>query len=71
METELSFQILIEQMEGREPPLVSNAPEEAEKLLPKPGIGFSQFNEVLLLLGYDRITESFFQFLIDGSSEYK
>ena len=29
-------------------------------------IGFSQFNEVLLLLGYDRVNETFFYFLSDG-----
>lgn len=34
------------------------------------GIGRSQFNELLLLLGYDRVTESFFQFLVDGTARY-
>lgn len=33
-------------------------------------IGYSQFNEILLLLGFDRVTQSFFQFLVDGTTEY-
>ena len=33
-------------------------------------IGYSQFNEILLLMGYDRITHAFFQYLIDGSTLY-
>ena len=35
-------------------------------------IGFSQFNEILLSFGYDRLEHGFFfQFLIDGSTEFK
>jgi hypothetical protein len=34
-------------------------------------IGYSQFNEILLLLGFDRITQSFFQFLVDQKVEYR
>ena len=34
-------------------------------------VGYSQFNEILLLLGFDRITKSFFQFLVDQTLEYK
>lgn len=37
----------------------------------KKGLGISQLNELLLLLGFDRVTRAFFQFLIDGSTEYK
>jgi hypothetical protein len=35
------------------------------------GLGSSQLNELLLLLGFDRVTRSFFQRLIDGTTEYK
>ena len=35
------------------------------------GIGYSQFNEILLLLGFDRVGYSFFQFLVDGKTEYQ
>ena len=38
---------------------------------PKSGLGYSQLNELLLLLGYDRVTHSFFQFLVDGTLEYR
>ena len=34
-------------------------------------IGYSQFNEILLLIGFDRITQSFFQYLVDQKIEYK
>ena len=44
---------------------------ETQGALSGTGLGYSQFNELLLLLGYDRVTESFFQFLVDGSTEYK
>jgi len=33
-------------------------------------IGYSQFNEILLLLGFDRVTQSFFQFIVDGTTDY-
>jgi hypothetical protein len=35
------------------------------------GIGFSQFNELLLQLGYDRVSHEFFQFLLDGQTAYE
>ncbi len=37
----------------------------------KTGIGYSQFNEVLLSVGYPRISDSFFQFLVNGSADYE
>lgn len=68
----LTLRKSLAQLTGREAPIgKSDAPESAEKLLPNPGIGHSQFNEVLLLLGYDRVSASFFQYLIDGTSTYK
>lgn len=35
------------------------------------GLGYSQLNELLLLLGFDRVTHAFFQFLIDGTTQYQ
>ncbi|MFZ1989936.1 MAG: hypothetical protein WAW96_09215 [Alphaproteobacteria bacterium] len=35
------------------------------------GLGYSQLNELLLLLGFDRITHSFFQFLVSGKVQYE
>jgi len=34
-------------------------------------LGHSQFNEILLLLGFDRVHPEFFQYLVDGTIEYK
>jgi hypothetical protein len=42
-----------------------------EKVFCGKGLVYSQFNELLLLLGYDRVSASFFQLLVDGSTEYK
>ena len=33
------------------------------------GLGYSQLNRLLLLLGFDRVTHAFFQFLIDGTTD--
>ncbi|HEY4115406.1 MAG TPA: hypothetical protein VGM17_15225 [Rhizomicrobium sp.] len=35
------------------------------------GLGYSQLNELLLLLGFDRVTHSFFQFLVNGETAYQ
>ena len=35
------------------------------------GLGHSQFNELLLLLGYDRVCGDFFQFVADGTTPYR
>ncbi|NOZ93250.1 MAG: hypothetical protein GXP47_00725 [Acidobacteria bacterium] len=57
---------------GQEPPFPDANLEGARMLLDAggDGLGWSQLNEVLLLLGYDRVTSSFFQFLVDGGTEY-
>jgi hypothetical protein len=34
-------------------------------------LGYSQLNELLLLLGFDRITHSFFRYLLDGQPDYE
>ena len=34
-------------------------------------MGYSQLNELLLLHGYGRVTNPFFQFLVDGKAEYQ
>ena len=33
-------------------------------------LGYSQFNEILLLLGFNRINVDFFQFIVDGQIKY-
>jgi hypothetical protein len=53
-------------IDGRELPALA-----VQVLAPEgSGLGYSQLNELLLLLGFDRVTHTFFQFLIDGTTEY-
>jgi hypothetical protein len=61
---------LFEGLTGQSPPLVQAFCEVAPEF-PTGGLGYSQLNELLLLLGYDRVTQAFFQFLVDGTLEYK
>ena len=69
---ETSILTLIERLTGQDCPLSCDVPEGAAKLLSEGGggLGHSQFNELLLSLGYDRVTHSFFRFLVDGQTEY-
>jgi hypothetical protein len=60
---------LFQDLTGQDAPLPWNdqASVVATLLNAKTGIGWTQFNEVLLLIGYDRVTREFFQFLADGT----
>lgn len=61
----------IENLSGQKSTLNTKSPYKAVVLLNEGvGLGFSQFNELLLMMGYDRVTNAFFQFLVDGSIEY-
>jgi hypothetical protein len=64
---------LLEKLAGQKAPLDARLPDAALRLLDRggAGLGYSQLNELLILLGFDRVTHSFFQFLADGSLEYK
>ena len=57
---------LLEDLTGQRSPLNNLAPG-----FPQDGLGYSQFNELLLLLGYDRVTHAFFQFLVNGTLDYQ
>ena len=61
---------LLEALTGQRPP---HAEEfcDAASVFPVAGLGCSQLNELLLLLGYDRVTQAFFQFLVDGTLQYQ
>jgi hypothetical protein len=63
---------LMEQLTGQDCPLSCDVPKDTVKLLSEGagGLGHSQFNELLLTLGYDRVTHAFFQYLVDGETEY-
>lgn len=70
--TSLSLKELLEKLAGEHAPLNSTIPQAAEDLLTPSGagLGCSQLNELLILLGFDRVTRSFFQYLVDGTTEH-
>ena len=61
---------LLEGLTGQRPPL-SHVASELAPGFPTEGLGYSQFNELLLLHGYDRVTSAFFQFLVDGTVDFQ
>jgi hypothetical protein len=65
---------MIKDLTGQDIPLKREIPKSAVDLLSSKssrGLGYSQFNELLLYLGYDRVSHAFFQFLVDRTTEYK
>lgn len=61
----------IEALTGQPAPLTAEMPVTALKIFSNgAGLGYSQLNELLLLLGFDRVTSAFFQYLADGTTEY-
>jgi len=55
---------ILTNLTGQEP----SFPDRANRTtFPAGGLGYSQFNELLLLLGYDRVSDTFFQYLIDDT----
>lgn len=68
----VDLQHLLERLAGQRSPFPSALPQSAVNVLLEggTGLGYSQLNELLLLLGFDRVTHAFFQFLIDGTTEY-
>jgi len=71
-QTRLLVEIL-EELTGQGAPFHSAPTENALSLLGhgQRGLGYSQFNELLLLLGYDRVNSSFFQYIGDGTTDYR
>jgi hypothetical protein len=66
-----TIQSLIEKLTGQKVPLEENISILSSLQPDALELGYSQFNELLLFLGYDRISRSFFQFLVDGTLDYK
>src|SRR6478736_3210794 len=62
----------IEQLTGQQAPLSGAIPDTVAALLSDggTGLGYSQFNELLILLGFDRVSPGFFQYLVDGETDY-
>ena len=63
---------VLEDLTGQSPPLVGVIPKRVGGLLAKKstGIGYSQFNELMLILGYDRVSTAFFQYMVNSRTEY-
>ncbi len=59
---------ILENLTGQNIPI---SPDSRLRIIDDTNIDYGQFNELLLLFGYDRVTHNFFQFLVDGSFEYK
>ena len=70
-EEEHDLKQLLEDLTGQAVPFGSKACESMLHLFEEgqSGLGYSQLNELLLTLGYDRVTHSFFQYLVDGTTE--
>ncbi|MBI4581639.1 MAG: hypothetical protein HY718_18225 [Planctomycetes bacterium] len=62
---------LLADLTGQEAAFQRDVDGAASKLLASSGLGYSQLNELLLLLGYDRVSREFFQYLVDGRSGYE
>lgn len=65
------LKLLLQKLTGQEASLIPDP-----VILPKTKnsdltLGHSQFNELLLAFGYDKISESFFQLIVDGTIDYK
>lgn len=58
---------LIAQFAGQKVPLPQNVDLLRLDSFPHGGIGYSQLNEILLILGYDRISNHFFKFVFGDS----
>ena len=64
------IQSLLKDLTGECRSYLLNRDSKTLKLLNgQDGIGYSQFNELMLLFGYRRVSPSFFQFLVDGTLE--
>ncbi len=62
---------ILADLTGQDAPFGRDFDARAEQVLQGSGLGYSQFNELLLFLGYDRVSHSFFQFLVDGTADYR
>lgn len=50
--------------------LIHSELKESDLFKKTGGLGFNQFNELLLIFGQNRINQEFFQFLVDGNIKY-
>jgi len=71
LETLEALGAILADLTGQAVPFERDCGDAANRLLAGSGLGYSQFNELLLLLGYDRVAPGFFQFLVDGKADYR
>ena len=70
IENGIELKRLIEDLTGQESKMDTHILKEAANFLSSSkGLGGSQFNELLLLMGFDRIEPAFFQYLVNGNAE--
>ena len=62
---------LIESLVGEKSQFMPDKSNEFKVFENGEGLGYSQFNEILLLMGFDRVWPEFFQFLVDRTTHYK
>lgn len=67
----MQLKSIIEKLTGQEIPFTQNEDALTKFDIDNLDLGYSQFNELLLYLGYDRINKAFFQFLCDGTTDFK
>lgn len=65
-----AIKIQLESLVGQKAPFEPRDLGISLELFKEGGIGFNQFNELLLLFGFDVIKNFFFQYLVDGETEY-
>jgi len=65
------IETILENLTGQEAPFKPDIKQKVDMLVKASGIGYSQLNELLLMLGYDRVSPAFFQFLLDGNASAK
>lgn len=66
-----NIKLCLSELTGQEAPFECRLEKVIKHLFQGSGIGLSQFNELLLLLGYDRVSSNFFQYLIDGNTQHE
>lgn len=61
----------LERLTGQQAPF--REPEDSIQIFTETecGLGYSQLNELLLIFGFDRVSRSFFQYLVNGELDYK
>ncbi len=58
---------LLEKLTGQKAPFQQGLQDRVSPTFMNDGLGLSQLNEILLLLGFDRVSSSFFQYLYQSS----